>query len=43
MFVNDRSKDKTWEIIQELARQDEHYVGCVPVRNHVPRTPFWPD
>ena len=33
MFVNDGSKDKTWEIIQELARQDEHYVGVCLSRN----------
>ena len=27
MFVNDGSKDNTWEIIKDLAKQDEHYVG----------------
>ena len=27
MFVNDGSKDDTWNIIQQLADQDEHYIG----------------
>ena len=27
LFVNDGSKDRTWEIINELATSDEHYVG----------------
>nr|WP_027871095.1 glycosyltransferase family 2 protein [[Eubacterium] cellulosolvens] len=27
MFVNDGSKDSTWELIRELAERDEHYVG----------------
>lgn len=27
MFVNDGSKDKTWEIISFLTEQDEHYAG----------------
>lgn len=33
MFVNDGSKDKTWDIIQELALSDEHYVGICQSRN----------
>ena len=33
MFVNDGSKDKTWEIIKSLAIQDEHYVGITQSRN----------
>lgn len=33
MFVNDGSKDRTWEIIEELAKQDEHYVGIRQSRN----------
>lgn len=33
MFVNDGSKDKTWEIIQSLAKQDEHYIGICQSRN----------
>ena len=27
MFVNDGSKDKTWEIISELSQSDKHFVG----------------
>lgn len=33
MFVNDGSKDDTWNIIQQLADQDEHYVGIAQSRN----------
>ncbi|MDC7278854.1 glycosyltransferase [Butyrivibrio fibrisolvens] len=33
MFVNDGSKDSTWEIIKDLAKQDEHYVGITQSRN----------
>ena len=33
LFVNDGSKDKTWEIIKELAAQDEHYIGICQSRN----------
>ena len=33
MFVNDGSKDNTWEIIKELAAKDEHYVGICQSRN----------
>lgn len=33
MFVNDGSKDKTWEIISNLAKQDEHYIGICQSRN----------
>lgn len=33
MFVNDGSKDKTWEIICDLAKQDEHYIGIAQSRN----------
>jgi len=33
MFVNDGSKDKTWEIIKDLAKQEEHYVGITQSRN----------
>lgn len=33
MFVNDGSKDKTWNIICQLAEQDEHYIGISQSRN----------
>ena len=33
LFVNDGSKDKTWEIISGLAREDEHYIGISQSRN----------
>lgn len=33
MFVNDGSRDKTWEIICSLAQQDEHYIGIAQSRN----------
>ena len=33
MFVNDGSKDNTWEIIKQLAKGDEHFVGITQSRN----------
>ena len=33
MFVNDGSRDRTWEIISELSRSDEHYIGLSQSRN----------
>ena len=33
LFVNDGSKDKTWELIQSFAAQDEHYIGISQSRN----------
>ena len=33
MFVDDGSKDKTWEIISRLAEQDEHFIGIAQSRN----------
>ena len=33
LFVNDGSRDRTWEIIIELAASDEHYVGICQSRN----------
>ncbi|MDY3304970.1 MAG: glycosyltransferase family 2 protein, partial [Clostridia bacterium] len=33
LFVNDGSKDKTWEIICNLAKQDAHYIGICQSRN----------
>ncbi len=33
LFVNDGSKDKTWEIIRDLAKKDEHFLGIAQSRN----------
>ena len=33
LFVNDGSKDKTWELIQGFAAQDEHFIGISQSRN----------
>lgn len=33
MFVNDGSKDNTWEIINELANNDSHFIGIAQSRN----------
>ncbi len=33
LFVNDGSRDQTWEIIEELAAKDEHYMGISQSRN----------
>ena len=33
MFVNDGSKDSTWEIIKKLALEDEHFIGITQSRN----------
>ena len=33
LFVNDGSKDETWNIIKDLSRQDEHYIGICQSRN----------
>lgn len=33
LFVNDGSKDKTWEIIHGLAKQDKYYTGVSLSRN----------
>lgn len=33
LFVNDGSRDRTWEIITQLAKQDEHYIGISQSRN----------
>lgn len=33
LFVDDGSKDKTWQIIEELSKQNEHYAGIKQSRN----------
>ena len=33
LFVNDGSKDKTWSIIEDLAKSDEHFIGISQSRN----------
>ena len=33
LFVNEGSKDRTWEIICNLSKQDEHYIGISQSRN----------
>lgn len=33
LFVNDGSKDNTWSIICDQARQDPHYLGTSQSRN----------
>ena len=32
-FVNDGSKDRTWELIQSFAARDEHFIGISQSRN----------
>lgn len=33
LFVDDGSKDNTWQIIQELSKKDEHFTGIRQSRN----------
>ncbi|MBR2677174.1 MAG: glycosyltransferase family 2 protein [Solobacterium sp.] len=33
LFVNDGSKDQTWQLIQKYAEEDEHYIGISQSRN----------
>lgn len=33
LFVNDGSKDRTWSIIDELSKKDEHFIGISQSRN----------
>ena len=42
LFVNDGSKDRTWEIITELSRQDEHFSGISQSLNRGIRGTFQP-
>ena len=33
LFVNDGSKDKTWEIVENLAAENPHFIGMSQSRN----------
>lgn len=33
LFLNDGSKDTTWDIITKLSQEDEHYIGIAQSRN----------
>ncbi len=33
LFINDGSKDKTWKIICDLAKKDDHFLGIAQSRN----------
>ncbi len=33
LFVNDGSKDNTWELIKELSKQNQHFMGISQSRN----------
>lgn len=33
LFVNDGSRDATWELISQFSAQDEHYIGISQSRN----------
>ena len=33
LFINDGSKDQTWQIICDLAKKDEHFIGIAQSRN----------
>lgn len=33
LFVNDGSKDATWELIKQFSEEDEHYIGISQSRN----------
>ncbi len=41
MFVNDGSKDNTWEIICELAKKDERFIGISQSRNRGHQNAVW--
>ena len=33
LFVNDGSKDKTWQIIYQLSKENKHFIGICQSRN----------
>ncbi|MDD6307221.1 MAG: glycosyltransferase family 2 protein [Clostridiales bacterium] len=41
MFVNDGSKDRTWELIEQLSKEDEHFIGICQSRNRGHQNAVW--
>ncbi|MGN0379585.1 MAG: glycosyltransferase family 2 protein [Butyrivibrio sp.] len=41
MFVNDGSRDSTWDIICDLAQKDTHYTGIAQSRNRGHQNALW--
>ena len=41
LFVNDGSKDRTWEVIEALHKRDGLLCGADLSRNRGTRTPCW--
>lgn len=41
LFVNDGSKDKTWDLIKELSEKDEHSSGFVRAETEDIKMLFW--
>lgn len=41
LFVNDGSKDRTWELIEQLAKEDEHFIGICQSRNRGHQNAVW--
>ena len=41
LFVNDGSKDRTWEIICDLAARDPHYAASARAATAATRMPCW--
>lgn len=41
MFVNDGSRDRTWEIINDLSKKDKHYIGISQSRNRGHQNAVW--
>lgn len=41
LYVNDGSKDRTWDIICELAKEDYHFMGIAQSRNRGHQNAVW--
>lgn len=41
MFVNDGSKDRTWELIEQFSKKDEHFIGICQSRNRGHQNAVW--